>query len=114
MTQQLAIIVLVDVGTALTSKTLDGNTYLFDNMQFHGSTGEGTGELVTAINGSYWQDGSQGTEEVLNWLPYSLGSIPPTLPRGYHAICGPWPRSPWPARRPPTRSTASTAGSATG
>jgi hypothetical protein len=85
MTQQLAIIVLVDVGTALTSKTLDGNTYLFDNMQFHGSTGEGTGELVTAINGSYWQDGSQGTEEVLNWLPYSLGSIPPTLPRGYHA-----------------------------
>jgi hypothetical protein len=85
MAQQLAIIVLVDVGNALESNTLDGNIYLFDNMKLQGSQGEGTGDLVTAINGSYWSDGSQGTEEVLNWLPYALGSIPPTVPRGYHA-----------------------------
>ncbi|MER5862904.1 hypothetical protein [Kitasatospora sp. NPDC002040] len=83
MTQQLAIIVLVDVGNALASRTLDDNVYLFDNMKLHGSEGEGTGDLVTVLNGSYWNDGSQGTELVLNWLPYSLGSIPPTVPRGY-------------------------------
>ncbi|WP_306336831.1 hypothetical protein [Streptomyces sp. KL118A] len=83
MPQQLAIIVLVDVGNALASSTLEGNTYLFDNMKLHGSDNQGTGELVTAINGSYWRDGSQASEQVLNWLPYSLGSIPPTVPRGY-------------------------------
>ncbi|MFI6300018.1 hypothetical protein ACIBEJ_51085 [Nonomuraea sp. NPDC050790] len=85
MPQQLAIIVLVDVGHALETKTLDGNTYLFDNMKLHGSEGQGTGELVTAIHGAHWSDGSQASEQVLNWLPYSLGSIPPTVPRGYEA-----------------------------
>ncbi|MFJ5119805.1 hypothetical protein [Kitasatospora sp. NPDC088548] len=85
MPQQLAVIVLVDVGNALAARTLRDNTYLFDNMKLHGSEGEGTGDLVTIINGSYWQDGSQASEQVLNWLPCSLGSIPPTVPRGYHA-----------------------------
>ncbi|UBU16123.1 hypothetical protein [Nonomuraea gerenzanensis] len=85
MPQQLAIILLVDVANALEMKTLEGNAYLFDNMKLHGSEGQGTGELVTAIHGSYWRDGSQATEQVLNWLPYSLGSIPPTVPRGYEA-----------------------------
>ncbi|MGK4580098.1 hypothetical protein [Kitasatospora sp. HPMI-4] len=84
MAQQLAIIVLVDVGNALESRTLDGNTYLFDNMKLQGSLNQGSGELVTAVNGAYWNDGSQAGEQVLNWLPYSLGSIPPTVPRGYH------------------------------
>ncbi|GAA2236832.1 MULTISPECIES: hypothetical protein [Kitasatospora] len=84
MAQQLAIIVLVDVGSALESRTLTGNTYLFDNMKLQGSVNQGTGELVTAVNGAYWSDGSQAGEQVLNWLPYSLGSIPPTVPRGYH------------------------------
>ncbi|MDI2126450.1 hypothetical protein [Yinghuangia seranimata] len=85
MPQQLAIIVLVDVGNALTAESLKDNVYLFDNMKLHGSEGEGTGDLVTAINGAYWRDGSQASEQVLNWLPYSLGSIPPTVPRGYQA-----------------------------
>ncbi|MFI0977034.1 hypothetical protein ACH4SP_08405 [Streptomyces sp. NPDC021093] len=85
MPQQLAIIVLVDVANALEAKSLQDNTYLFDNMKLQGSQGEGTGGLVTAINGSYWSDGSQASEQVLNWLPYSLGSIPPTVPKGYQA-----------------------------
>ncbi|GAA2305370.1 hypothetical protein OKJ48_44350 [Streptomyces kunmingensis] len=85
MAQQLAIIVLVDVGSALEANTLQGNTFLFDNMKLHGSEGQGTGDLVTAIHGAYWRDGSQATEQVLNWLPYSLGSIAPTVPRGYEA-----------------------------
>ncbi|MFJ2745757.1 hypothetical protein ACIO3O_39565 [Streptomyces sp. NPDC087440] len=85
MPQQLAIIVLVDVANALEAKSLEDNTYLFDNMKLQGSENEGTGKLVTAINGSYWSDGSQASEQVLNWLPYSLGSIPPTVPKGYQA-----------------------------
>lgn len=85
MAQQLAIIVLVDVGNALESRMLKDNIYLFDNMKLHGSENQGTGDLVTAINGAYWQDGSQASEQVLNWLPYSLGSIPPTVPRNYQA-----------------------------
>ncbi|MDN3354380.1 hypothetical protein [Actinomadura sp. DC4] len=83
MAQQHAIIVLVDAAGALQSRTLDGNVYLFDNMKFLGSTGEGTGDLVTVVPGTYWSDGSQATEQVLNWLPYNLGAIPPTVPRSY-------------------------------
>ncbi|MFG3257352.1 hypothetical protein [Streptomyces sp. NPDC048172] len=85
MSQQLAIIVLVDVANALRSRTLRGNTYLFDNMKLQGSENQGTPDLVTAINGTYWMDGSQANEQVLNWLPYGLGSIPPTVPKGYQA-----------------------------
>ncbi|MFS8199598.1 hypothetical protein ACLVWQ_13030 [Streptomyces sp. CWNU-52B] len=85
MAQQLAIIVLVDIGNALEANTLQDNIYLFDNMKLHGSEGQGTGNLVTAIHGAYWRDGSQATEQVLNWLPYSLGSVPPTVPRGYES-----------------------------
>jgi hypothetical protein len=85
VSQQLAIVVLVDVGAALGSGSLNGNMYLIDNMGRQGSHGEGTGELVTAVNGSHWFDGAQADEQVLNWLVYSLGSIPPTVPRGYHA-----------------------------
>lgn len=85
MTQQLAIIVLVDVGNALESRALKDNVYLFDNMKLHGSENQGTGDLVTAVNGAYWGNGSQASEQVLNWLPYSLGSIPPTVPRNYQA-----------------------------
>lgn len=85
MAQQQAIIVMVDIANALQDRTLKGNVYLFDNMKFLGSTGDGTEDLVTAIPGSYWSDGSQGTEQVLNWALASLGSIPPTVPRSYHA-----------------------------
>ena len=86
MAQQLAIIVLVDIANALVDRRLKGNVYLFDNMKFMGSEGEGTQDLVTAVHGSYWRDGSQGTEQVLNWLPATLGSIPPTVPRNYRAV----------------------------
>jgi hypothetical protein len=83
--QQLSIVVLVDVAAAVDARTLEGNTYLFDTMRFQGSEGEGTGDLVTAVNGTHWVDGSQADEQVLNWVPVALGSIPPTVPRNYHA-----------------------------
>ncbi|GII64332.1 hypothetical protein Skr01_44170 [Sphaerisporangium krabiense] len=85
MAQQHGIIVLFDVENALRTRSLDGNTYWFDNMKFLGSTGEGTGDLVTIVPGTYFLDGSQATEQVLNWLPAALGAIPPTVPRNYLA-----------------------------
>ncbi|MGI5328987.1 hypothetical protein [Actinomadura nitritigenes] len=85
MAQQQGIIVLVDIANALQSRSLSGNVYFFDNMRFLGSTGQGTADLVTICPGAYWADGSQATEQVLNWLPASLGSIPPTVPRSYQA-----------------------------
>ncbi|MDX6741292.1 hypothetical protein [Actinocorallia sp. A-T 12471] len=85
MAQQHGIIVLIDVDNALQERTLDGNAYWFDNMKFLGSTGEGTGGLVTIVPGAYFLDGSQATEQVLNWLPASLGAVPPTVPRNYLA-----------------------------
>ncbi|WP_106396601.1 hypothetical protein [Actinocorallia populi] len=85
MAQQHGIIVLIDVDNALKERSLDGNAYWFDNMKFLGSTGVGTGNLTTIVPGSYFLDGSQATEQVLNWLPAALGAVPPTVPRNYHA-----------------------------
>lgn len=85
MAQQHGIIVLIDVDNALQDRTLDGNVYWFDNMKFMGSTGEGTASLTTIIPGASFMDGSQATEQVLNWLPAALGAIPPTVPRNYLA-----------------------------
>lgn len=85
MAQQHGIIVLFDVENALRTRSLDGNTYWFDNMKFLGSAGVGTENLVTIVPGTYFLDGSQATEQVLNWLPAALGAIPPTVPRNYLA-----------------------------
>ncbi|GII77034.1 hypothetical protein Sru01_20160 [Sphaerisporangium rufum] len=85
MAQQHGIIVLFDVENALKERTLAGNTYWFDNMKLFGSAGVGTEKLVTIVPGTYFSDGSQATEQVLNWLPAALGAIPPTVPRNYLA-----------------------------
>ncbi|MFM6441046.1 MAG: hypothetical protein ACKPGQ_03330, partial [Dolichospermum sp.] len=42
-----------------------------------------TGKLISAINGTSYCDGSQANEQVLNWLPYGVGSLPPTLPKSF-------------------------------
>ncbi|WP_440069910.1 hypothetical protein [Streptosporangium sp. OZ121] len=85
MAQQHGIIVLFDVENALRTRSLEGNTYWFDNMKLFGSAGVGTEQLVTIVPGTHFLDGSQATEQVLNWLPAALGSIPPTVPRNYLA-----------------------------
>jgi hypothetical protein len=74
---------LIDVAAAIEANTLEGNTYLFDNMKLQGSEGLGTGKLISAINGTSYCDGSQANEQVLNWLPYGVGSLPPTLPKSF-------------------------------
>jgi hypothetical protein len=83
MAQEVTIIMLVDIPAALEAGTLDGNLYLVDNLKTEGSENEGTGNLVSAINGTHWFDGSQASEQLINWLPYSIATLSPQLPRFY-------------------------------
>ncbi|SFW85820.1 hypothetical protein [Chitinophaga sancti] len=83
MAQEVTIIMLVDIPAALDAGTLEGNLYLVDNLKTEGSENEGTGKLVSAINGTHWFDGSQASEQLINWLPYSITSLSPQLPRFY-------------------------------
>jgi len=64
MSQQLGIILLIDVAAAIEANTLEGNTYLFDNMKLQGSEGLGTGKLISAINGTSYCDGSQVSQDI--------------------------------------------------
>ena len=81
MSQQLGILLMIDSAAAIEAGTLDGNIYLIDNAKWVGSTGEGTGHLVTAINGA--RVAGQVDVPVLNWLPYGVASPPPTLPQTF-------------------------------
>lgn len=58
MNSQLAIVILIDVEAALKAGTLHNNTYLIDNFRFMGSTGQGSGQLTTAVVGN----------QIMNWL----------------------------------------------
>lgn len=84
MNQQLAIIILVDINSAIKAQTLNDNVYLFDNTKLPVSEGKGTPNLVSSISGTHWIDGSQANEQVINWLPYGMGLIPPTLPSTFY------------------------------
>jgi hypothetical protein len=81
MSQQLGIVLMIDSVAAIEARSLDGNIYLIDNAKWAGSTGEGTGHLVTAVDGS--RVSSQADSQVLNWLPLGIDSPPPTLPQTY-------------------------------
>lgn len=83
MSQQIAIMLVIDIEAALKTRKLDGNIYMFDNLRTEGSIGEGTGELTTIANGYYWSDGSQASDVVFNWLISGVGSLPKTLPAQY-------------------------------
>jgi hypothetical protein len=84
MSQEITIIVLIDIPAAIAANQLEGNIYLIDNLRTEGSKGEGTGQLVTAVNGSYWANGGQADEALLNWLPQGIGNLPLSLPRSFH------------------------------
>ena len=58
MNSQLSIVAVIDVEAALRDGTLTGNCNLVDNNRYRGSTGEGTDQLVTFIQGN----------QVANWL----------------------------------------------
>ena len=83
MAQQITVYVLVDSHAAFEANQLDGNIYLMDNLRTEGSENQGTGQLVTAVNGTAWSNGAQANEPLLNWLVTGLSSLPVTLPRNY-------------------------------
>lgn len=83
MAQQITIYVLVDSVAAFQANQLEGNIYLMDNLRTEGSKNQGTGQLVTAVNGTAWSNGTQANEPLLNWLVAGLSSLPVTLPRNY-------------------------------
>ena len=85
MSQQLGIVLMIDVDEAIKTNTLHDNCHMYDNMKLQGSENQGTQNLVSAINGSYFMDGSQANEQVLNWLPYGVGCLPPTLSKAFLA-----------------------------
>ena len=67
---QLAIIVVIDIEAALDAGVLEGNTYLIDNNEWKGSTGEGTESLQTVIEGT----------QIMNWLIASIDIMNSKLP----------------------------------
>ena len=58
MNSQLAILAIVDVEAVQNTGTLIGNCNLIDNNRVRGSSGEGSGQLVTHVEGS----------QIVNWL----------------------------------------------
>jgi len=79
MSQQLGILVVIDNEAAVVSGTLRDHIYLIDNGHWAGSSGEATGELVTAVEGT--QSASQLEQQVLNWVPFGIGSPPVPTPQ---------------------------------
>lgn len=78
MGQQLAIIALIDIAGAVEANDLRGHLWLVDNGGWDGSTGEGTSNLVTALDVT---DAADVGAPVLNWLPMGIGTIPITVPQ---------------------------------
>jgi hypothetical protein len=81
MTQQLAIVAMIDVVAALQSGTLEGNIHLIDNNKWLGSSGVGSGNLTTVIDVARVNGLAQA--QVLNWLVYGLERPPPSLPQSF-------------------------------
>lgn len=78
MGQQLGIIVLVDTAAAIEDNDLHGHLWLVDNGGWNGSTGEGTGNLVTALD---MTDAAEAGLPLLNWRPLGIGAPPLMAPR---------------------------------
>ena len=81
--QEITVVVIVDTQAAVEQNSLDGNIYLIDNLRTEGSVGEGTQNLISAVNGAHWIDRSQSGEYIFNWLPYAISGISPSLPKLY-------------------------------
>lgn len=77
---QLSIIVCIDVNAVVKNGKIDGNYYLIDNNRIHGSTGQGTENLVSRIIGT----------RVVNWLCYPVAPLisSPPPPTYISAISG--------------------------
>ncbi|MBB4100417.1 hypothetical protein [Sphingomonas kyeonggiensis] len=81
MGQQLGIVVLIDIPAAVESNSLAGNIWLVDNGGWDGSTGEGSPDLVCAIDVTDAQ--LDPGNAVLNWIPIGIGTIPINIPQTF-------------------------------
>ncbi|WP_298510378.1 hypothetical protein [uncultured Kordia sp.] len=79
MSQQFGIMIMIDVKAALKTRNLKDHVYLIDNMKDFGSQNEGTNALISKVNGTYWADGTQAGEEVMNWLAIDINDMPRTV-----------------------------------
>jgi hypothetical protein len=79
MSQQFGIMIMIDVKSAIKTKNLREHTYLIDNMKDFGSQNEGTNDLISKVNGTYWANGNQAGEEVINWLAVDINAMPRTV-----------------------------------
>ncbi len=84
MSQQFGIMIMIDVKAALKTKSLSDHLYLIDNMRNFGSKNEGTNALVSKVNGTYWLDGSQAGENIMNWLAIDINDLPITVQKAAH------------------------------
>ncbi|MEM6719427.1 MAG: hypothetical protein AAF611_08945 [Bacteroidota bacterium] len=79
MSQQFGIMVMIDVKSALKTRNLRDHAYLIDNMKDFGSQNEGTNALISKVSGTYWANGNQAGEEVMNWLAIDINDMPQTV-----------------------------------
>jgi hypothetical protein len=84
MSQQFGIVIMVDVKAALKTMCLKDHIYLIDNMRDFGSKNEGTNALISQINATYWQNGKQAGEAVMNWLALDINDLPRTVQKTSH------------------------------
>jgi hypothetical protein len=84
MSQQFGIMIMIDVKAALKTRNIEEHVYLIDNMKDFGSENEGTKDLISKINGTYWPlTNSQAGEEVLNWLAVDINDLPRTVQKNF-------------------------------
>lgn len=81
MGQQLGIVVVIDIPAAIEHETLEGNVWLCDNGGWDGSTGEGSPELVSALDVT--DAGLDPGPPVLNWIPIGIGTVPISVPQTF-------------------------------
>ncbi|BAQ69163.1 hypothetical protein [Rhodovulum sulfidophilum] len=80
MGQQLGIVAMVDIAAAIEANDLRGHLWLVDNGRWAGSTGEGTGNLASALDVT---DSALAGAPILNWFQIGIGSIPITVPQTF-------------------------------
>lgn len=86
MGQQLGIVVMIDIPAAIESNTLEGNIWLVDNGGWDGSTGQGSPNLVSALDVTDAQ--FDPGNAVLNWIPIGIGTIPISVPQSFFLYDG--------------------------
>lgn len=84
MSQEVTVILKVDIAGAFANDTLNGNIYLFDNLRTAGSTDIGTDHLSSMAKGFYWSNGVPASGLLINWLGTAIANPPISVPEKHH------------------------------